>query len=315
MHLEALRNIEAVEVVALVDPRLDAARKLAQEQGISHVASDLDEALKQGDVDAVILCTPTPLHAAQAISCLHAGKHVLIEIPLADNLTDARRVLAKQQETGLVAMVGHVRRFNPPHRYIHRKIRAGELKVQQMEVQTHFLRRSNINAAGEPRSWTDHLLWHHAAHGVDLFQFQTSEEVVECHAIEGPRHPQLGIAMDLSTQLKSRGGAICTMSLSFNNDGPLGSFFRYICDNGTYVARYDELVTGTGLPVDTGEATANGLELQDREFIVAIREGREPNSSVRQLQSCYELLDRLERQLSSSASPRGGGEGEIRCSI
>jgi 2-hydroxy-4-carboxymuconate semialdehyde hemiacetal dehydrogenase len=297
-HLDGLRNIDGVEVVSLVGRRLEPTRTIAANYGIGHACTDLSEALEQPGLDAVILCTPTQMHAAQAIQCMDAGKHVQVEIPLADSLADAEAVLAKQRETGLVCMVGHTRRFNPSHQYLHRKFQSGEAHVQQMDVQTYFFRRKNMNAKGEPRSWTDHLLWHHAAHTVDLFAYQAGP-IVKANAIEGPIHPELGIAMDMSIQLKSESGAICTLSLSFNNDGPLGTFFRYICDNGTWIARYDDLVTGKEEPVDlSGVAVSNnGIELQDREFIAAIREGREPNSSVAQVLPCYRVLGALEEQL------------------
>ena len=297
-HLDGLKNIDGVEVVSLVGRRLDATQAVADKYGIGHVTTDLADSLARDDVDAVILCTPTQMHADQTIQCLNAGKHVQVEIPLADSLADAEAVLAKQQETGLVAMVGHTRRFNPSHQYLHRKFASGEAAVQQMDVQTYFFRRKNMNAKGEARSWTDHLLWHHAAHTVDLFAWQAGP-IVQANALQGPIHPELGIAMDMSIQLKAESGAICTLSLSFNNDGPLGTFFRYICDNGTWIARYDDLVTGREEPVDlSGVAvSSNGIELQDREFIAAIREGREPNSSVAQVLPCYRVLDALEKQL------------------
>ena len=297
-HLDGLKNIDGVEVTSLVGRRLEPTQAIAAKYGIGHVATDLSETLGRDDVDAVILCTPTQMHASQALQCLDAGKHVQVEIPLADSLADAQAVDLKQRETGLVAMAGHTRRFNPSHQWVHKKIEAGDLAVQQMDVQTYFFRRKNINAKGEARSWTDHLLWHHAAHTVDLFAYQ-SGKIVEAHALQGPIHPELGIAMDMSIQLKSEKGAICTLSLSFNNDGPLGTFFRYICDNGTYIARYDDLVTGREEPIDVSkvDVSMNGIELQDREFVAAIREGREPNSSVSQVLPCYEVLDSLEKQL------------------
>ena len=297
-HLDGLAKIDGVEVISLVGRRLEPTQAIAAKYGIGHATTELGEALDQPGLDAVILCTPTQMHASQALQCLDAGKHVQVEIPLCDNLTDGEAVLRKQQGTGLVAMVGHTRRFNPSHQYIHRKIAAGELAVQQMDVQTYFFRRQNINAKGEARSWTDHLLWHHAAHTVDLFAYQAGP-IVKANAIEGPIHPELGIAMDMSIQLKAESGAICTLSLSFNNDGPLGTFFRYICDNGTWIARYDDLVTGKEEPVDVSQVdvSMNGIELQDREFVAAIREGREPNASVAQVMPCYRILDALERQL------------------
>lgn len=304
-HLEGIRNIDGVEVVSLVGREFDKTREVAEKFGIGHVTTELAESLALGNVDALILCTPTQMHAAQAIASLEAGKHVQVEIPLADTLQDAKAVVALQKQTGLVAMCGHTRRFNPSHQWIHRRVEAGELNIHQMDVQTYFFRRTNMNALGQPRSWTDHLLWHHAAHTVDLFAYQAGGEIVEANALQGPISPTLGISMDMSIQLKSSTGAICTLSLSFNNDGPFGTFFRYICDNGTYIARYDDLVDGEEIKIDVSQVdvSMNGIELQDREFFAAIREGREPNSSVRQVLPCYQTLHKLEQQLKQTIAP------------
>jgi len=299
-HIDGLQNIDGVEVVSLVGRELDKTREVAAKYGIAHVTTELADSLALPEVDPVILCTPTQMHAEQGAACLAAGKHVQIEIPLADSLAGAEDVAALQRKTGLVAMVGHTRRFNPSHQWVHRRIAAGQFHVQQMDVQTYFFRRTNMNALGQPRSWTDHLLWHHAAHTVDLFAWQAGP-VVQAHALQGPIHPALGIAMDMSIQLKSDSGAICTLSLSFNNDGPLGTFFRYIGDTGTYLARYDDLFTGKDEKIDVSQVAVsmNGIELQDREFVAAIREGREPNGSVAQVLPCYRTLDRLEQQLNA----------------
>jgi 2-hydroxy-4-carboxymuconate semialdehyde hemiacetal dehydrogenase len=304
-HLDALGQIGGIEVVSLVGRELDKTRAVARKYGVEHVTTELGEALARPGVDAAILCTPTQLHARQAIQCLQAGKHVQVEIPLADSWPDADAVARVQRQTGLVCMVGHTRRFNPSHQWLHRRIASGQLRVLQMDAQTYFFRRSNLNALGQPRSWTDHLLWHHAAHTVDLFAWQTGAEIIVAHAIEGPHHPQLGIAMDMSIQLKASSGAICTLSLSFNNDGPLGTFFRYICDQGTYIARYDELVNGKDEKIDVSQldVSINGIELQDREFVAAIRERREPNASVAQVLPCYRTLRDLEQQLHTVPAP------------
>ena len=298
-HLDAMRQIQGIEVVSLIGRELAKTREVAQTYGIGHVTTELSESLKRSDVDAVILCTPTQMHASQSIACLKAGKHVQAEIPLADSLVDAEAVVAAQRGTDRIAMCGHTRRFNPSHQYLHKKIAGGELKIQQMDVQTFFFRRTNMNALGQPRNWTDHLLWHHAAHTVDLFAYQTGGDIVSAHAMQGPVNKTLGIAMDMSIQLKSSTGAICTLSLSFNNDGPLGTFFRYICDNGTYIARYDDLVNGKEEKIDVSkvDVSMNGIELQDREFFAAIRDKREPNASVGQVLPCYRTLAALERQL------------------
>ncbi len=298
-HLDARKLSGDIEVVSLVGRDLEATRVAAEKYGVGHVTTDLGEAIAVPGVDAVILCTPTQMHAAQAIQCMRAGKHVMVEIPLADSWADSQAVAALQRETGLVCMVGHTRRFNPSHQWVRQRITAGEFNIQQMDVQTFFFRRTNMNALGQPRSWTDHLLWHHAAHTVDLFRYQTGGEIVAANAVQGPIHPGLGIAMDMSIQLKSSTGAICTLSLSFNNDGPLGTFFRYIGDTGTYIARYDDLLDGKNNAIDVSQVdvSMNGIELQDREFFAASREGREPNGSVHQVLACYETLHKLEQQL------------------
>ena len=298
-HLDGIRQIPDVKVVSLVGRDLGKTQEVADKYGIAHVTTDLAESLAIREVDAVILCTPTQMHAAQALACLEAGKHVQVEIPLCDVLRDGQAVVERQRQTGRVAMCGHTRRFNPSHQWVNRKIKAGQFNIQQMDVQTYFFRRTNMNALGQPRSWTDHLLWHHAAHTVDLFAYQARSPIVQAHALQGPIHPTLGIAMDMGIQLKAANGAICTLSLSFNNDGPLGTFFRYIGDTGTYLARYDDLYTGKDEKIDVSQVdvSVNGIELQDREFFAAIREGREPNASVAQVLPCYEVLHRLEQQL------------------
>jgi 2-hydroxy-4-carboxymuconate semialdehyde hemiacetal dehydrogenase len=298
-HLDGIKLIDGVEVVSLIGRELPKTQEVADKYGIAHVTTDLNESLALKEVDAVILCTPTQMHASQSIACLKAGKHVQVEIPLCDVYKDGAEVLALQQQTGLVAMCGHTRRFNPSHQFVHQQIQAGQFNIHQMDVQTYFFRRTNMNALGQPRSWTDHLLWHHAAHTVDLFAYQAGSPVVKANAVQGPIHPTLGIAMDMSIQLQAANGAICTLSLSFNNDGPLGTYFRYIGDTATYIARYDDLFNGKEEKLDVSKVAVsmNGIELQDREFFAAIREGREPNGSVAQVLPCYQVLHDLEQQL------------------
>src|SRR5690349_4818936 len=298
-HLEAIAKLPGIEVITLTGGNQAATEEVAKKFKIPHWTGDLAESLKQPGLEAMILATPTQMHAKQGEQVMRAGKHVQIEIPIADNLADTERLVKAQKETGMIAMGGHTRRFNPSHQYIRKKIVAGELKVLQMNVQTYFFRRTNMNALGKPRSWTDHLLWHHAAHTVDLFQYQTGEEASVARGVQGPIHPDLKIAMDMSIQMKTPKGAVCTLSLSFNNDGPLGTFFRYICDNGTYICRYDDLFNGKNEQIDVSkvDVSMNGIELQDREFFAAIKEGREPNASVAQVLPAYRTLDRVEKSL------------------
>jgi 2-hydroxy-4-carboxymuconate semialdehyde hemiacetal dehydrogenase len=300
-HLDGIKNIDGVEVISLIGREFDKTKEVADKYGIKHVTTKLEDSLALKEVDAVILCTPTQMHASQSIACLKAGKHVQVEIPLADSWKDAQAVADLAVSSKLVAMCGHTRRFNPSHQYVHNQIKAGKFNIQQMDVQTYFFRRTNMNALGQARSWTDHLLWHHAAHTVDLFAYQAGSPIVKANAVQGPIHPALGIAMDMSIQLQAANGAICTLSLSFNNDGPLGTFFRYIGDTATYLARYDDLFTGKDEKIDVSQVAVsmNGIELQDREFFAAIQEGREPNSSVASVLACYKVLDQLEKQLNN----------------
>ncbi|WP_260921563.1 Gfo/Idh/MocA family oxidoreductase [Novosphingobium sp. 9] len=298
-HLDGLKNIDGVEIASVISRSAEQAAEVAAKYGAPHSGTDLAEALALPDVDAVILCTPTQMHAEQAIACMNAGKHVQVEIPAADTWADAQAVAAKAEETGLVCMVGHTRRFNPSHQWVKNKIDAGEFNIQAMDIETFFFRRKNMNAKGEARSWTDHLLWHHSAHSIDIFQYMTGSKVIAANVLQGPKHPELGIAMDMSIQLKTEAGQILTLALSFNNDGPLGTFFRYIGDTGTYIARYDDLVTGREEPIDVSkvDVSMNGIELQDREFIAAIKEGRQPNSSISSVLDCYRVIGELAASL------------------
>jgi 2-hydroxy-4-carboxymuconate semialdehyde hemiacetal dehydrogenase len=298
-HLDGLARIKGVEVVSIHGRTAETTNAVADKYGIPFSTTDFNAAINHPGVEAVILTSPTQVHAEQAVQCMRAGKHVEIEIPISDSLADAEKILSAQKETGLVAMGGHTRRFNPSHQWIHKKIKAGELKLQHLVVQTFFFRRTNMNAEGKPRSWTDHLLWHHACHTVDIFHYQTGQIASQVSAMQGPIHPELKIAMDMNIQMKVPSGAVCTLALSFNNNGPLGTWFRYICDNGTYIARYDELVDGYEKPVDVSkvDVSIDGIELQDREFISAIEQKREPNASVAQVLPAMQVLDRLEKSL------------------
>ncbi len=300
-HIEALKNIKDVNIVSVIGRVVDKTQKVAEQFNVPHHSIDLSDALKIDALDAVVLATPTQMHAVQGLQVMNAGKHVLIEIPMADSLKDSEALVQKQQETGLVGMCGHVRRFNPSHQYVHSLITKGALNIQQMDIQTYFFRRKNINAKGEARSWTDHLLWHHSAHSIDLFMYQTGEEISEVYAVQGPKHPELGIALDMSIIMKTPSGKICTLSLSFNNDGPLGTFFRYICDNGTYIARYDDLVDGKENPIDVSkvDVSTNGIELIDREFIRAIQENAEPNGSLRQCLPTMRIMHQIEEKMTA----------------
>ena len=298
-HLDALTAIKNVDIAAVMATSLEKADAVAEKFSVPNRYDDYDTFLTCPDLDAVILATPTKIHAEQGLKAMKAGKHVLIEIPMADSLTDSEQLVAMQAQTGLTAMAGHVRRFNPSHQWVNQKISRSELSIQQMDVQTYFFRRTNMNAKGEPSSWTDHLLWHHSCHTIDLFLYQIGEDIVEVQAVQGPEHPELGIAMDMAIIMKTVTGKLCTLSLSFNNDGPFGTFFRYICDKGTYIARYDDLFDGHDKQIDVSgiDVSTNGIELIDREFISAINQQREPNASLAQCLPAMRVMHEIELKM------------------
>jgi 2-hydroxy-4-carboxymuconate semialdehyde hemiacetal dehydrogenase len=298
-HLKAIKAIAGSEVTVLQSRTQEGTQKVASEYGVPVALTNFEEAVNRADVDAVIITGPTQVHADQAEIAMRAGKHVLIEIPMCDSVADAERIVRVQQETGVTAMAGHVRRFNPSHQLMHQKLHNEGVFLQQMQAHTHFFRRTNINALGQARSWVDHLLWHHACHTVDLFSYQTGEEVSVVSAVQGPYHPELKIAMDMGIIMQTPKGSICVLSLSFNDEGPIGSPYRYICDKGTWVSFYDDLTDGFGAKLDlSGVAPSmNGFENQDREFIAAIEGKRAPNCSVANALATMKVLGKIEDML------------------
>ena len=298
-HLKAIKAIAGAEVTVLQSRTQEGTQKVASEYGVPVALTNFEEAVSRSDVDAVIITGPTQVHADQAEIAMRAGKHVLIEIPMCDSVADAERIVRVQKETGVTAMAGHVRRFNPSHQLMNQKLRNEGVFLQQLQAHTHFFRRTNMNALGQPRSWVDHLLWHHACHTVDLFAYQTGEEISVVSAVQGPYHPELKIAMDMGIIMQTPKGSICVLSLSFNDEGPIGSPYRYICDKGTWVSFYDDLTDGFGKKLDlAGVAPSmNGFENQDREFIAAIEGKRAPNCSVADALATMKVLGKIEDML------------------
>jgi 2-hydroxy-4-carboxymuconate semialdehyde hemiacetal dehydrogenase len=295
-HLAAIKNIADVEVVTLLGTDEEELKEVSAEYDIKNWSTDEKSVIRNSDAQAIILCTPTPLHAQQTIAWLKAGKHVLVEIPMGVTLDECREIVATQKETGKVAMVAHTRRFNPPHQWLHQQFKEGKLHLHHLVVETLFHRRDNVSALGKKRDWVDHLLWHHACHSVDLFGWQIEGEIIKRWAQQGPISDTLGIPLDMTIGLRSETAQIATIALSFNNEGPLGSWFRYICEEGTFKVRYNEMTDGWDNPVnyDWKGVSDDGIELQDREFFEAITEKRAPRSSVEDCFNTMEILHKLE---------------------
>jgi 2-hydroxy-4-carboxymuconate semialdehyde hemiacetal dehydrogenase len=291
-HVKALARIEGVEVVSACSRTKEGGEAFAAKWNIPFHSTSLEACIDRPAVDAVILTTPSQLHAEQTLLALARGKHVQVEIPMSLNLADARRVLDAARKAGRVCMVTHTRRFSSPHREIRRRIREGAFHLHHLVVETYFFRRTNLNMLGQPRSWVDNLLWHHGCHSVDLAYWILDEPDFDVWGQKGPDHPVLGVPMDMTVAMRSKKGPLVTMAMSFNNKGPFGGFYRYIGEEETYKVYRDSMTDGDGKEVPLDGVAA--FDRQDLEFVSAIREGREPESSAASCVPTMALLDRID---------------------
>jgi 2-hydroxy-4-carboxymuconate semialdehyde hemiacetal dehydrogenase len=298
IHMKALQKIDGVEVVSVASRTAESGQTFASEWKIPFHSTNLEACIDRPGVDAVILTTPSEQHADQTVLALSKGKHVQVEIPMALNLPDSERMLAAQRKSGKVCMVTHTRRFSPTHREIKRRIREGSFHLHHMVVETYFFRRTNLNMHGQPRSWVDNLLWHHGCHSVDIAQWLLDDPNWDVWGQKGPDHPELGIPMDLTVAMKSRTGPLFSMAMSFNNKGPFGGFYRYIGEEDTYKVYRDSMTDSEGKEVPLDPMPA--FDRQDVEFVGAIREGRDPESSASSCVQTMALLDRIEKAMNKA---------------
>jgi 2-hydroxy-4-carboxymuconate semialdehyde hemiacetal dehydrogenase len=297
IHMKALKKIAGVDVVSVTGRTREGVEAFAAEWGIPHASTSLEESVDRPGVDAVILTTPSAMHADQAVMALGKGKHVQVEIPMSLNLPDAQRIVEATRRSGKTCMVTHTRRFSSPHREIRRRIQDGTFHLHHMVVETYFFRRENTNMHGQARSWVDNLLWHHGCHSIDLAQWILGDADWSVLGQKGPDHPVLGIPMDVTVGMKSRQGAIFSMAMSFNNKGPFGGFYRYIGEEETYKVYRDSMTDSEGKEVALDGTAA--FDRQDVEFTSAIREGRVPESSAESCLPTMVLLDRIDKAMQS----------------
>ena len=299
VHAKALKRIDGVEIVSVNSREAESGKKFAAEHGVGHSSTDLAECIDRPGVDAVILTTPSAMHADQTVLALSRGKHVQVEIPMSLNLPDARRIVAAAEQSGRICMVTHTRRFSAPHREIKKRIREGTFRLHHLVVETYFFRRTNLNMHGQPRSWVDNLLWHHGCHSIDIAQWALDDANWDVWGQKGPDHPVLGIPLDLTVAMKSQKGPLFTMAMSFNNKGPFGGFYRYIGEEDTYKVYRDSMTDGEGREVALDAVAA--FDRQDVEFTSAIREGRQPESSAASCLPTMVLLDRIDKAMNSAS--------------
>jgi 2-hydroxy-4-carboxymuconate semialdehyde hemiacetal dehydrogenase len=295
IHVKALAKIEGVEVVSIAARTNESAKAFAEKFDIPFASDNLEACIDRPGVDAVILTTPSDQHHDQTVMALEKGKHVQVEIPMALNLKDSQHMLDVARKAGKVCMVTHTRRFASPHREIRKRIQNGTFHLHHMVVETYFFRRTNLNMHGQARSWVDNLLWHHGCHSVDLAHWVLDEPNWECWGQKGPHHKELGIPMDLSVAMKSPKGPLFTMAMSFNNKGPFGGFYRYIGEEDTFKVYRDSMTDSEGKEVPLEPMIA--FDRQDVEFVAAIREGREPESSAASVVPTMALLDKIDKAM------------------
>jgi len=293
VHMQSLSCMVGIKVVAVVYGDAMAGNAFAAKWNIATATSDLDAILGRGDIDAVIIASPSGLHPEHATKALKAGKHVLLEIPMGLDLA-ACEALAElcDKRPAQVAMACHTRRFSPAHRHLKARIDEGSFVLHHLVAETYFFRRSNLNMHGKPRSWVDNLLWHHACHTIDLFIWLTGDPEPQAFGQAGPRHPVLGIPMDMSIALKASNGALLSLALSFNNQGPFGGFYRYIGDTGTFHVFRDGMTDHEhkSIPL-SGAAFVD----QNQAFIDAINGDRAVQSSISDLLPAMRVIDHIDR--------------------
>jgi len=296
IHVKALGKIDDVQVVSVAGRTDSGVKEFAAKWKIPFASTNLEECIDRPGVDAVILTTPSDQHHDQTVLALRKGKHVQVEIPMALNLADSEHMLDESRKAGKTLMVTHTRRFANPHREIHKRIHEGTFHLHHMVVETYFFRRTNLNMHGQPRSWVDNLLWHHGCHSVDLAHWILNEPNWDVWGQKGPDHQDLQIPMDISVAMKSKKGPLFTMAMSFNNKGPFGGFYRYIGEEDTYKVYRDSMTDSDGNEVHFEDMTA-AFDRQDIEFVGAIREGREPESSAASVVPTMALLDKIDKSM------------------
>ena len=296
IHVKALKKIDDVEVVAVAGRTDAGVKEFAEKWNIPFASTNLETCMDRPGVDSVILTTPSDQHHDQTVLALRKGKHVQVEIPMALNLADSQHMLDEAKKAGKTLMVTHTRRFANPHREIHKRIRAGTFHLHHMVVETYFFRRTNLNMHGQPRSWVDNLLWHHGCHSVDLAHWILDEPNWDVWGQKGPDHSELKIPMDITVAMKSKKGPLFTMAMSFNNKGPFGGFYRDIGEEDTYKVYRDSMTDSDGNEVHFDDTTA-AFDRQDIEFVSAVRDGREPESSAASVVPTMALLDKIDKAM------------------
>ena len=300
-HMRALQG-EDVDLAWVVGRLAEPTEEFAREYGFAHHTTDLATALDDPSVDAVLITSPSDIHAAQTEMALRAGKHVLCEIPLAMRLDDVDRLIALADQMDRRLMVCHTQRYHPSMIVARERIASGLVRPHHLIGRFMFLRRENVNWVGRRRSWTDNLLWHHGCHAVDtaLWLLGATEVEVSGHLALPGKH--LGIPMDLAIVMRTPQDQIINIAMSYNTHIPQHDYL-IIGEDETLLATLRELRNQSTTLYAQREDAPDAIATQDREFLAAVREGREPAVSGRAVRPAMAALQKAQDQFDAWAPP------------
>jgi 2-hydroxy-4-carboxymuconate semialdehyde hemiacetal dehydrogenase len=277
-HSEALQGTDAT-LHTVVGRRPEGAREFAERFGYGRWTLSLDEALADPEVDVVILATPSDQHEEQAVRCLEAGKHTLVEIPIAMSLAGAGRVVAAGERSGKVYGLSHPMRFRREREALIARTKTGEEKIRHIAGRFFIKRLVNIGATGYQRSWTDNILWHHFCHFVDLGMYLfDGAPIRRVQSHLGELHPTTGIPMECTVLVETESSQTLLVHGSYH-----AAYRLYdkliVTDRDTY---FYDILAGT---LRTAEGTTE-IEAEQAnaarivvDFLEAVRENRPPLAS------------------------------------
>jgi 2-hydroxy-4-carboxymuconate semialdehyde hemiacetal dehydrogenase len=304
-HVQALAG-EPVTWAWVMGRVPEAAAAFASEFGIPLATGDLSEALRDPTVEAVVITSPSDLHAQQAEEVLRAGKHALVEIPLATRLGDADRLAALARANDRRLMACHTQRYYPTLLEARRYVAEGRLHVYHVSTRYGFLRRENVNWAGRRRSWTDNLLWHHGCHAVDtsLWLLGADEATVQSQTAlpSGP----LDIPMDLDILMRTPSDQLLAVSMTYNSRLSFNEYLL-IGEETTLLVTSNRLESPDGVLLESSDRSGpsnSPILAQDREFLAAIRENREPALGVAAIRPAMAVLQAVQDQFEARMGGR-----------
>jgi 2-hydroxy-4-carboxymuconate semialdehyde hemiacetal dehydrogenase len=276
-HTRNLSGIPGVVLHTVVGRTQEETRVFAEEVGYQAAGTDLDRALASPGIDAVVVATPNDFHGPQTEKALLAGKHVLCELPVALSLQKAEHIAELSRLQGLQVMVCHTERYEPGRLELWRRMRTGKLHPLHVVADFHLYRPGACQTAEDRVPWYDNALWHHGCHSVDAVLSLLGEtETLDFHAVHGPPAAGSGYPLDWALHWRTPRDVLVNISLSHSANWHRHEY-RVICEEDTFVcSRSGMLSNQDGILVDRQDGPFSS-QLQDREFIKAIRENRPPD--------------------------------------